>query len=145
MGSIIVQSDKGYQTTITIGDHTITADEPFHVGGTNTGPTPMEIFVGTVGACVAMTTRAYAQRKNWPLKGITVELDMKRFQRKDYPAYLGDAVYIHEIRESIRFEGSLTDEQKTGLMDVGAKCPIRLVLEHPVIFTENPAASELVS
>jgi putative redox protein len=135
----MVRSEEDYQTTITIGNHTIIADEPLDVGGTNTGPTPMEIFIGTVGACIAVTTRAYAQRKKWPLEEIVVELEMKRYQRKDYPVYTGDAAFIHEIRECIRFQGSLTDAQKAQLIDVAAKCPIRLILEQPVFFTENHA------
>lgn len=138
MTPIVVRSDKGYQTAISIRNHTVVADELIQDGGTDTGPTPMEIFIGTLGACVAVTTRAYAERKGWPLEEISVELEMKRFKREDYPAYAGEAPYIHEIREQICFEGPLTEEQKERLMSVARKCPIRLALENPVFFVEEP-------
>jgi uncharacterized OsmC-like protein len=45
---------------------------------------------------MAVTTRAYAERKGWPLEGISVEIERKRFKRKEYPAYTGDAPYVNE-------------------------------------------------
>ena len=74
MTHVVVRSEQNYRTAIQIRDHVIIADEPLQDGGTDEGPTPMEILVGTVGACIAVTTRAYAKRKNWPLEGISVEL-----------------------------------------------------------------------
>ena len=144
MTPIIVRSEQGYQTVINIRQHTLIADELIQDGGTDSGPTPMEILLGTVGACVAVTTRAYAQRKNWPLDGVTVELSMERIKREDYPAYTGDAAFVNEIRERISFEGPLTDEQRARLMAVSTKCPVHLTLENPVFFVEEQANSQLV-
>jgi putative redox protein len=137
MTPIIVRCEKGYQTAIRIRNHSLMADELAQDGGTDIAPTPMEIFIGTLGACVAVTARAYAERKGWPLDGISVELEMKRFKREDYPAYTGEAPYVHEFREKIVFEGPLTEEQKERLMAVARKCPIRLTLENPVYFVEE--------
>ncbi len=134
MGTIIVHSEQGYQTAIDIRQHTIVADELLSDGGTDIGPTPMEIMLGAAGACVAVTTRAYAQRKGWPLTNIRVELEMERYNGSDYPEYKGDAMYVHEIREHIIFEGDLTDEQRTRLMEIAGKCPVHRVLANPVFF-----------
>ncbi len=65
MGKITVRSEQGYRTAINIRQHTIIADELIQDGGTDTGPTPMEILLGTAGACIVVTTKAYAQRKGW--------------------------------------------------------------------------------
>ena len=135
--SIIVRSEQNYRTEIKIRQHTIIADELVQDGGTDEGPTPMEMLVGMAGACIAVTTRAYAQRKNWPLEGISVEVEMERFKREDYPAYTGDAPYVNEIREQVHFEGPLTDEQKARLMAIAAKCPVHLTLENPVFFVDS--------
>src|SRR5258707_10408149 len=97
----------------------------------------MEMLLGTVGACVAVTTRAYAQRKNWPLEGVTVELSIERHRREDYAAYVGEAAFVNEIRERIHFDGPLTDEQRARLMTVSRKCPVHLTLENPVFFVEQ--------
>jgi putative redox protein len=134
--AVKVRSEQGYRTEITIRHHTILADELVQDGGTDEAPTPMEILVGTIGACIAVTTRAYAQRKGWLLEGISVEVEMERIAREDYPAYSGDAPFVNEVREYIEFEGALTDEQRALLMQIAAKCPVRRVLENPVFFVE---------
>jgi putative redox protein len=137
MTPITIRLDQGYKTAINIRQHTIMADELISDGGADEGPTPMEIMLGTVGACVAVTTQAYAKRKNWPLEGVSVELDMERIKSGDYPAYKGDAPFIHEIREAIRFDGPLTDEQRARLMEIAGKCPVHRTLENPVFFVEK--------
>ena len=137
MTPVTVRLDQGYKTAINIRQHTVIADEHIEDGGTDIGPTPMEILLGTVGACVAVTTQAYAKRKNWPLEGVSVELDMERIKREDYPSYTGDAAFVHEIRESIHFDGPLTDEQRARLMAIAGKCPVHLTLENPVFFVEK--------
>ena len=137
MPPITVCTEQGYRTAIHIRNHIVIADELIQDGGTDTGPTPMDILLGTVGACVAVTTQAYAQRKQWPLEGVSVELEMERIKREDYPAYKGEAAFVHEIRERIQFEGPLTDEQRARLMTVAGKCPVHLTLENPVFFTQQ--------
>lgn len=139
MSRISVRTEQGYRTAIHIRNHTVIADELIQDGGTDTGPTPMEILLGTVGACVVVTTKAYAQRKGWPLESVSVELDMERIKREDYPAYTGDAAFIHEIREHIQFEGPLTEEQRARLMTIAGKCPVHVTLANPVYFSQQHA------
>ncbi len=137
MTPIVVRCDTDYQTTIQIRQHTLIADEPVQAGGTDAGPTPLEMFVSTMGACIAVTTRAYAKHKQWPLEGISVEIEMERIKSEDYAAYSGDAPYVNEVREDIRFEGPLTEEQKHRLMQIAAKCPVHLAVQYPTFFVEK--------
>ena len=135
--STIVRCEQAYRTEIQIRQHTLIADEHIDDGGADEAPTPMEMLVGTLGACIAVTTRAYAQRKGWALDTITVEVEMERFKGDEYPDYDGDAPYVNEVREQIRFEGDLTDEQKKRLLAIAAKCPVHLTLQSPVFFVEK--------
>lgn len=137
MSTIKVRTEHGYQTEIQIRQHAVMADELLQDGGTDIAPTPMEILLGTVGACVAVTTRAYAQRKGWPLEGVSVELEMERIKREDYPDYSGEASFVHEIKEQIQFEGPLTEEQRARLLTIAGKCPVHLTLENPVFFAQQ--------
>lgn len=137
MPPITIQCERDYRTTINIRSHTVYADEPVDAGGLDSAAMPMEIFISTLGACVAVTARAYAQRKGWALEDINVEVEMERVARDDYPAYTGDAPYVHRFRQRIHFGGALTDEQKARLLEVATKCPVRRVLENPVVFTEE--------
>jgi putative redox protein len=137
MSAITIHSDQGYQTTITMRNHTILTDEPVDAGGTDLGPMPMEAFIGSLGACIAVTTRAYAERKQWPLKGISVEVDMERINAEQYISYQGDAPYVYEFREHVTFEGPLSEDQLEKLHEIARKCPVRRVLESPIYFAES--------
>lgn len=139
MANVSVRTENGYRTAINVRNHTVFADEPLQDGGTDTGPTPMEMLLGTAGACIAVTTLVYAQRKGWALENVAVDLQMERIKREDYPSYTGEAAFVHEIRENIRFDGDLTDEQRERLMMVAGKCPVHLTLENPVFFVKQQA------
>ncbi|MHB8627250.1 MAG: OsmC family protein [Aggregatilineales bacterium] len=137
MATVVVRSEQGYRTAIHTRNHVIFADEPIHDGGTDTAPTPMEMLLGSLGSCIVITTQMFALRKNWPLEGVSVELEMVRIRSEDYPSYTGDAAFVHEIRSQIHFEGPLTEEQRARLMTVSGKCPVHLTLANPVFFVEK--------
>ena len=127
---------EGYRTEIKARNHVFYADESLESGGEDSAPEPVELLVGAVGACIAVTTRLYAQRKGWPLEGVEVALDYERFNGKDYPAYDGSAAFIHEFRNQIVFHGPLSDEQRARLAEIATKCPVHRIVEYPAFFVD---------
>ena len=72
-----VRVDEGrfrFGQNISVGPHLLQADEPSEVGGNDTGPGPFELLLAALGACTSITVRMYAERKQWPLDGVQVEL-----------------------------------------------------------------------
>lgn len=137
MAPVTVWTDQGLRTIITTRDQTWHADEPLDVGGTNTAATPMEQAMGALGSCVVITLHLYANRKNWPLEKVEVQLDVQRYAGSDYPAYQGDAQFVHEIREKVTLYGDqLTADQRQILMDISKRCPVRRLLAHPTFFVD---------
>ncbi|HLV48748.1 MAG TPA: OsmC family protein, partial [Aliidiomarina sp.] len=63
-----------YTQQVTTYNHRWIADEPESMGGADDGPAPMEMILAGLGACTSMTLRMYANRKEWPLKKVTVDL-----------------------------------------------------------------------
>ena len=74
LASATVDGETGYAQKVTTAGHGIAADEPVKRGGTNTGPSPFELLLASLGACTAITFRMYAERKQWNLGGIQVKL-----------------------------------------------------------------------
>ena len=134
MAATHVRLGAGFQTTITSRQHIYFADEPLDSGGTDTMVTPTEMLMGSLGACMAMTCKMYAQRKGWDLQGVDVWLDYERFNGADYEHYKGDAAFVHEIREQFTFHGNLSEEQHEKLLEIAAKCPVSRLLEFPTFF-----------
>ena len=68
---------------------------------------------------VAMTMRMYAQRKQWPLERVQVEL---QFNPGGKPAAGTD------IARAITLQGPLSGEQRERLLQIANACPIHKVL-----------------
>ena len=47
-------------------------------GGTDTGPTPYELLLGSLAACVSATLRVYANHKQIDLTGVDVKIGFDR-------------------------------------------------------------------
>ncbi len=137
MSKATVHVGQSMQTTITARHHAWIADEPLSADGTDTGPTPMEMLLGALGACAAITARMYAQRKGWPLQGVDIELEFQRFKKVDYPTYSGESDTVNEFRQRIVFHGPLSDEQKTRLLEIAGKCPVHRILTQPNFLFEE--------
>jgi putative redox protein len=71
-------SGTNYSTEVHCGPHTLTADEPAARGGQDVGPSPSDLLSIALASCTAITLRMYAERKQWPLEGIEVEVDLHR-------------------------------------------------------------------
>ena len=137
----IVLAD-GTRAAITVRQHQWHADEPLEAGGSDTAPTPGELMLGALGACMAITCRLYAERKGWDLQRIEVKLDYERFNGAEYPPHAGSELYVHEVREALTFHGALDDKQRKRLRDIAGKCPIHRLLAYPTYFVELALAEE---
>ena len=133
----VILPEEGLKTTIQSGDYIYHADEPIADGGTGTAPSPTQMVMGALGSCIAMTMRLYADRKGWALKGVEIELDFERFRSKNYEAYDGDERYVHEITKTITLHGSLTDEQKARIIEIGGMCTVHRLIATPSFFVQE--------
>lgn len=142
MSKATISLRDGYKTEIKSRDHIYYADEPVSAGGEDSAPTPTEMAMGALGACIAITMKLYAERKGWDLQSVDIDLDFERFRGSDYPRYEGDERYIHEIRKGITLHGDLTPEQVDRIKEIGGKCPVHRLIATPSFFVEKVIAEE---
>jgi len=115
-GSARIGRDK-YRTDIEVGGHRLVSDEGAKLGGADAGPAPYDLVLAGLGACTAITLRMYADRKQWPLESVEVQLKTVRE---------GDALRI----ERILVIAGLDDEQKARLADIAERTPVTLSLKN---------------
>ena len=123
----------GFQTEITANGHSLIADEPTSVGGTDTGPTPYDLLVASLGACTSMTLRMYADRKGWPLEAIDVRLKHEKVYAHDCEECEDKNTKIDQIEREIELHGPLDDQQKQRLLEIADRCPVHRTLHSPVV------------
>jgi putative redox protein len=110
-----------YTVSLVAGQHTLTADERAAAGGQNAGASPHELLCAALGACTAITLRMYAQRKEWTLRGVHVEV-LLQVEGKE-----------HRITRRLRLEGDLDEAQRARLADIAERTPVTLTLKQGVV------------
>ena len=118
----------GFAQEITIGAHRLAADEPTAVGGTDTGPTPYDLLLASLGSCTSMTVALYARRKQWPLEGVTVRLRHAKMHAADCNDCETRVGMIDRIERDVELAGPLTDDQRSRLLEIAGKCPVHRTL-----------------
>lgn len=111
--------------------HEWVCDEPLSFGGEDAGPSPYDLLLGALGACTAMTVKMYADRKNWPLQSVRVDLTHERDHAKDcdHCEQTGKGAKIEAIHRAIRLIGEeLSDDQRARMMEIADKCPVHRTL-----------------
>ncbi|MNT60008.1 OsmC-like protein [compost metagenome] len=97
------------------------------MGGGETAPTPSQLLLSALGACTTITLQMYAQRKQWPLQRVEVDLQLS-------PAGAGAG---NVIERTIRVAGELDDEQRKRLLQIANACPVHKLLEGGVHITTS--------
>lgn len=102
--------------------HYITGDEPIELGGGNLGFSPDELLCAALASCTSATLRMYADRKQWPLEGVEVEVSIERMPGGKETNFV----------EKINLKGNINAEQRERLMDIAGKCPVHKTLTNQI-------------
>ena len=121
-----------YPQNISVGEHFLGADEPVEVGGSDTGPDPYELLLSSLGACISITLRRYADRKQWPLEEVQVRLGYGRGHADDCATCDGELKLIDVINVQLSVMGDLSEEQRRRLLEIAGKCPVHRTLTSPI-------------
>jgi putative redox protein len=75
-----------------------------------------------------MTIGLYARRKQWPLESVTVRLRHSRIHAKDCADCETREGMVDRIEREIELGGSLSEEQRTRLLEIASRCPVHRTL-----------------
>lgn len=126
--SVEIGKDK-YRTEIRSSGHTVISDEPEEIGGRNEGMNPNELLLASLGACTAMTLRMYADRKEWPVDSISVDLKMDIVK--------GNESQTTYIKRHIKIGGNVSEEQRHRMLQIADMCPLHRIMTSPIVISSN--------
>jgi len=112
-----------YEVSLVAGHHLLKADEAIEAGGKDLGPAPHELLCAALGACTGITLRMYAQRKDWTLRSVHVDVHLE-VQGQD-----------RALIRKLRLEGDLDQAQRARLADIAERTPVTLTLKQGVRIT----------
>ncbi len=131
--SVVVEAGRlPYAQNISVGSHLLQGDEPVSAGGSDVGPNPYELLLAALGSCTSMTVRMYAERRQWPLEGVHIEMSYARVHAEDCTACDKELTLVDGIEMELSFFGELSQSQRQRLMEIANKCPVHRTLESPI-------------
>ncbi len=122
-----------FRSEVKLRSHALTVDEPHGIGGTDAGPTPVELVLAALGTCQEITYRAFATALGIPLDGVAVtvegDLDFRGFFGIDPTIRAG----FQKLRVNVQLTSSASEADLKRLTDtVNRHCPVLDMLSTPV-------------
>ena len=107
------------------------------MGGTDTGPTPYELLLGSLAACIGATLRLYASHKGIPLTAVDVELGFDRVHAVDRVfCDEREEGWIERIETAVTIHGNFDEAQRKRLAQVAKRCPVHKTLANGVTIVD---------
>jgi putative redox protein len=105
--------------TVQIRDHQFPIDGSVAEGGTDSGPSPHDLYDAALGSCKAMTLAWYAKRKGIPLE------DIKATVARDDS---GERQGVYRLTIKLELGGDLSEAQREELLTIANKCPVHKLM-----------------
>lgn len=121
-----IRLDEKFRFVATSREHEVIIDQPIKGGGTNLGMSPVELFIVSLGSCVAYYAAFYMERNKIPSQGLHVEADWD-FEKKPYR--------ISKVRLDIHLPPNFPGDKHEQLLAVCKGCTIHHTLSHEPVLT----------
>ena len=102
--------------------HSILCDQPEENGGTDSGMTPPEFLLASLGSCAAFYAVQYLRTRNLDDRGVEVSVTAEKLKQ---PARIGN------FRIRVSCPVALTEEQEQGVMRSVHHCLVHNTLLNP--------------
>lgn len=109
--------------TVDIRGHRLQVDQPTETGGTDTGPTPTELFAASLATCVAFYAGRYLHRHGLHRAGLRVRTEFT--MATDRPAR------VASLRVVVVPPAGLTEQRRAALLAVASHCTVHNTLHEP--------------
>lgn len=121
MGSIIAVTKKEkYKTIVQSLTNSIIVDEPLDSGGKDAGLMPSDLLSGSLASCTSITLRMYADRKEWEVEEISVDVSLD--DDKNNP----------KLTRIVEVKGKLDESQRSRLLAIANACPMHKLLSRGI-------------
>jgi putative redox protein len=133
MPSAVARRRRGYEHGVEMREHRLIADEPEEKGGTDQGPKPTELLAAALASCTAITIEMYADRKEWELGQVEVNVNFTEATASEPPKF----------GVQIQVPAELDEEQRERILVIAGKCPVhRALASKETVIRDSLSAGE---
>jgi len=132
---IAVTHGGGDRLRVDVRGHVLLTDQPIEDGGEDTAPTPTEMFVSSLAACVAFYAERFLRRHGLSTAGLKVSAD---YQWGENPHRVG------EIALKVEAPG-LTEVKRAAFERVIEHCTVHNTLSVPPVVSVNLVPAEVAT
>jgi putative redox protein len=126
---------SGDRFVVRIRDHELVTDQPRDVGGDDAGPTPTELFVAGLAACVAFYAGRFLRRH--------IDASVPFSVACSYDMSVDRPARVTAVRLTVDVPTTLHDDVRDGLLRAAEHCTVHNSLRTPpdVLISVRSAAS----
>ena len=122
---IHVQSPGGLVVDARFGDFNISTDQPLADGGTNTAPSPFDLFLASLATCAGYYVMAFCRERDLPTEGITLKMTN---------SWNDQAHLAENITMEITLPADFPEKYRRAVIRVAGMCTVKRHLENPPAF-----------
>jgi len=119
---LTVRHLEGDRFAIDVRGHTLMVDQPVEAGGTDSAPTPTELFVAGLASCVAFYARRYLARHQFSPAGLAVAVSYD---------IGGRPTRVTRISVVVTPPTALPPERRNAFLAVASHCTVHNTLTEP--------------
>ena len=108
----------GKRVTANLRHCVIETDQPKEAGGTNTAPSPFDLFLASIGSCAGFYVQSYLQARNVSTEGVSLT------EQVEYDANGA----LASIRITIHLPPSIPETMHDAIMRAASTCTVKKIL-----------------
>jgi ribosomal protein S12 methylthiotransferase accessory factor len=125
MKSMEIIFEGGSKVSAIYKGHIIKTDQPTHSGGTNSAPTPFDLFLTSIGTCAGFYVLRFCQEHNISTKGIKLILTTQKNQKTKM---------ITKIMIEIQLPPEFPQKYKEVIKKSAEVCAVKRHIQTPPVF-----------
>ena len=112
----------GWRFNARCRSHEIVSDQPLEEEGEDTGMTPVELFVSSLGCCIGVYAKIFCDRHNISSEGMKIGLEWKMAKN---PSRIG------ELTARVQLKEKLESDLENAIMRMVEHCTVHNTLMNP--------------
>ena len=120
--AVRVEHESGDRFRLSMRQHVLHVDQPETDGGEDTAPTPTELFIASLAACVGFYVHRFLSRHGHQVDGLAVTSEVE---------YATRPYRVSRISLGVSGVSHLPPEVQESLLSVAARCTVHNSLRQP--------------